>query len=106
MRGGGLYALGFALSFVYFEVGSLGDDILGIGSLFNGQAVAFVIQFFVDSFQNTLKAFVWPVFVVQLAPPWGAIGLGLLYVGFAKYLKAPIERWLFRDMPAEDPDPR
>ncbi|MGB5625496.1 MAG: hypothetical protein WBM61_07185 [Woeseiaceae bacterium] len=27
VRGGGLYALGFALSFVYFEVGSLGDDI-------------------------------------------------------------------------------
>ena len=106
VRGGGLYALGFALSFVYFEIGSLGDDILGIGSLFSGQAVEFVVQFLVDSFRNTLKAFVWPVFVVQLAPPWGAIGLGLLYVGFAKYLKAPIERWLFRGMPAEDPDPR
>lgn len=28
VRGGGLYALGFALSFVYFEVGSLVDDVL------------------------------------------------------------------------------
>jgi hypothetical protein len=27
VRGGGLYALGFALSFVYFEISSLGDDI-------------------------------------------------------------------------------
>ena len=106
VRGGGLYALGFALSFVYFEIGSLGDDLLGIGSLFNGQAIGFVIQFFIASFQNTLKAFVWPVFVVQLAPPWGAIGLGLAYVGFAKYLKAPIERWLFRGMADEDSDPR
>ncbi len=106
VRGGGLYALGFALSFVYFEIGSLGDDILGIGSLFNGQAIGFLIQFFIESFQNTLKAFVWPVYVVQLAPPWGAIGLGLAYVGFAKYLKAPIERWLFRGMADEDPDSR
>ena len=102
MRGGGLYALGFALSFVYFEIGSLGDDILGIGSLFNGEAIGFLLQFLIESFQNTLKAFIWPVFVVQLAPPWGAIGLGLAYVGSAKYLKAPIERWLFRGMPAED----
>lgn len=104
VRGGGLYALGFALSFVYFEVGSLGDDILGIGSLFNGQAIDFVIQFFIDSLKNTLKAFMWPIYVVQLAPPWGAIGLGVAFVGFTKFLKAPIERWLFPDEPAEETD--
>ncbi len=95
VRGGGLYALGFAASFIIFEVGSLGDDIMGIGSLFNGQAVGFVIQFFIDSLTNTLKAFMWPVYIVQTAPPWGAIGLGLAYVGFSKYLKPPIDRWLF-----------
>jgi len=104
VRGGGLYALGFALSFVYFEAGSLGDDILGIGSLFNGQAVDFVIQFFIDSFKNTLKAFMWPIYVVQLAPPWGAIGLGVAFVGFTKFLKAPIERWLFPDDPVKESD--
>jgi len=104
VRGGGLYALGFALSFVYFEVGSLGGDILGIGSLFNGHAVQFVVQFFVDSLQNTLKAFVWPVYVMQLAPPWGAIALGVTFVGFAKFLKAPIERWLFPDGAVDEAD--
>ena len=97
VRGGGLYALGFAVSFVIFEVASLGDDIMGIGSLFNGQAVDFVIQFFIDSFTNTIRAFVWPVYIVQTAPPWGAIGLGLAYVGFSKFLKPPIDRWLFPD---------
>lgn len=104
VRGGGLYALGFALSFVYFEVGSLGDDILGIGSLFNGQAVDFVIQFFIDSLRNTLKAFMWPIYVVQLAAPWGAIALGVTFVIFTKYLKAPIERWLFPDGAVDGPD--
>lgn len=105
MRGGGLYALGFALSFVYFEVGSLGGDILGVGSLFNGHAFEFVVQFFVDSLQNTLKAFVWPVFVVQLAPPWGAIALVAAYFGFTRYLKSPIERWLFPEHSETNDEP-
>lgn len=102
VRGGGLYALGFAVSFIIFEVGSLGDDIMGIGSLFNGQTLDFVAQFIIDSFKNTLKALMWPVYVLQLAPPWGAIGLGVAYVGFTKFLKPPIEGWLFPDGSTED----
>ena len=104
VRGGGLYALGFAVTFIYFEIGSLGDDILGIGSLFNGQAFEFVIQFFIDSLTNTVKAFIWPVYVVQLALPWGAIALGVGFVGFTRYLKAPIEKWLIGDAPEANPD--
>lgn len=99
IRGGGLYALGFAISFIYFEIGSLGDDLLGIGSLFNGQALDFIIDFMIDSFTNTIKAFMWPVYVVRLAPPWGAIGLGLAFIGFTQFLKSPIEKWLFGDEP-------
>lgn len=94
--------MGFALAFIFFEIGSLGDDILGIGSLFSGQAIEFIIQFIVDSFTNTLKALVWPVYVVQLSPPWGAIGLGIAYVGFTKFLKPPVTRWLFPDGTAEE----
>lgn len=105
VRGGGLYAVGFALAFIYFEIGSLGDDILGIGSLFNGQAIEFIIQLVVESFTNTIRAFMWPVYVVQLAPPWGAIGLGLAFVGFTRYLKAPIEQWMFGDAPKAETDP-
>lgn len=104
VRGGGLYALGFVATFIYFEIGSLSDDLSGIGSLFNGQAIEFVIQFFIDSFTNTLKAFMWPVYAVQLAPPWGAIGLGLAFVGFSRYLKAPIEKWMFADVPEVSPE--
>jgi hypothetical protein len=104
VRGGGLYALGFAVTFIYFEVGSLSDDLLGIGSLFNGQAIEFVIQFFIDSFTNTLKAFIWPVYVVQLAPPWGAVGLGIAFVGFKRYLKSPLEKRMFADAPEASAD--
>jgi len=49
---------------------------------------------------NTMYSFVWPVYAVQFAPPWGAIGLGLAYFGFSSYMKKPIEGWLF----ANDPD--
>jgi hypothetical protein len=103
VRGGGLYALGFAVSFLVFEIGSLSDDILGIGSLFNGQAVDFIVQLIIDSLTNTIKAFMWPVYAVQITPPWGAIGLGLAFVGFTKFLKAPIERWMFPDEKGTDP---
>ena len=30
VRGGGLYACGFAVTFVIFEIGSLADDVLGV----------------------------------------------------------------------------
>ena len=99
VRGGGLYACGFAVSFVVFEIGSLADDVLGLGALFSGQAFDFILNFVIDSFKNTMYAFMWPVYVVQLAPPWGAIGLGLAFFGFSLFLKKPIEGWLFADAP-------
>lgn len=102
VRGGGLYAVGFAVTFVIFEVGSLQEDIAQVGSVFNGELISFVINFMIDSFTNTLKAFAWPVYVVKFAPPFGAIGLGLAFVGFTKYLKPPISRWLFPEGSAED----
>jgi hypothetical protein len=100
LRGGGLYACGFAISFVIREIGSLADDVLGIGAIFSGQAIEFIVNFIVDSFMNTMYSFMWPVYVVQLALPWGAIGLGLAFFGFTSLLKKPIEGWLF----ADDPD--
>ena len=100
LRRGGLFACGFAISFVIRETGSLADDVLGIGAIFSGQAIEFIVNFIVDSFMNTMYSFMWPVYVVQFAPPWGAIGLGLAFFGFTSLLKKPIEGWLF----AGDPD--
>lgn len=97
VRGGGLYACGFAITFIVLEIGSLADDVLGIGAIFNGQAIEFAINFIVDSFSNTIRAFIWPVYIVQWAPPWGAIALGLGFLLFSSYMKKPIEGWLFDD---------
>ncbi|HKJ20851.1 MAG TPA: hypothetical protein VJ993_09335 [Woeseiaceae bacterium] len=99
VRGGGLYALGFIVTFVILEVRSLADDVLGIGSIFSGHLFEFLISFFVDSLSNTVQAFMWPIRVVQFAPPWGAVALGAAYIGFATFLKKPIEGWLFDGEP-------
>ena len=97
MRGGGLYACGFAITFVILEAGSIIDDVKDVGLLFNGEIIAFFLNFIVDSFQNTWKAFAWPMFVVQFASPWGAIGLGLAFWLFPTYVKKHVEAWLFSD---------
>ncbi len=70
--------------------------------LFDGEIIAFFLNFVVDSFRNTMQAFAWPVFIVQLAQPWGAIGLGLAYFLFPKYAKKHIEAWLFSDVEEEE----
>lgn len=81
------------------EIGSLIDDLREVSLLLDGRVLAFFINFVVDSFRNTIGAFMWPVNIVKLAQPWGAIGLGLAFAIFPKYLKKPIEKWLFTDTP-------
>ena len=97
VRGGGLYACGFAATFLWLEAGSFIEDFKQIHLLFDGEIVGFILNFIIDSFQNTIAAFMWPVNIVQLAPPFGAIGLGFAFMLFPKYLKKPIESWLFSD---------
>jgi hypothetical protein len=73
-----------------------------IGLLFNGEVIEFFLNFIIDSFQNTWKAFAWPAVVVQFAQPWGAIGLGLAFIVFPKYVKPHVEAWLFTDDESEE----
>jgi hypothetical protein len=97
VRGGGLYACGFAVAFLVLEIGSLADDVLGIGAVFNGQVLSFLIDFMFDSLMNTFYALVWPVYVVQWKAPLGAIALGVAFWLFPTYVKPHIEGWLFDD---------
>lgn len=100
VRGGGLYACGFALTFLYLEARTMIGEFIdadSIGSFFSEQLLEFVFRFAVDSLVNTMHAFIWPAHVVQIAPPFGAIGLGVAYLVFARFLKQPITEWLFPD---------
>ncbi len=98
VRGGGLYALGFASTFIYLEIRTFIGEIAessSVGDFLSSQLIEVVFRFAIKSFINTIEALMWPVYVVQLTPPYGAIGLGIGFLIFTTYLKKPIERWLF-----------
>ena len=100
IRGGGLYACGYAITFVVLEVRTVVGEIAeseSIVDFFTEQLVEFIFRFATDSLVNMLKAFMWPVYFVQWQPPFGAIALGISYFVFATYLKKPITNWMFPD---------
>ena len=107
MRGGGLYACGYAVAFLVLEVRSLTGDVFesdGVVDFFTSQIVEFMFRFLSESFINMIQAFMWPLYLIQFRPPWGIIGLGLAFAMFDVVLKKRIERWLGADRDA-DPEP-
>ena len=101
VRGGGLYAVGFAVSFLFFEIREVVvEDIpqlIAMNNVLSSELIGFGIQFLIDTLLNFVRALLWPMYVVTLWPPAGAIALGVAFVLFPRYLKQPIERWLFQD---------
>ncbi len=104
VRGGGLYAVGYALTFVYLEIRTVLVEFIeadSIGSFLSEQLVEFIFRFAIDSIENMIMALMWPIDIVTWQPPFGAIGLGLAYMAFATYLKKPITDWLFPESEQE-----
>ena len=98
VRGGGLYAVGYIVCFVYFEIQMFVGEVAessGVVDFFRSQIGEMLFRFFTETIVNMVKAFIWPVYVVGINPPYGPIALGLAFWLFPKYLKKPIERWLF-----------
>lgn len=100
VRGGGLYAVGYALTFAYLEVRSMIGEIAeaeGVVDFFTGQIIEFFIRFMSESVLNMVQAFMWPLWLIQAWQPFGAIALCLMFIAFPLVLKKPLERWLFGD---------
>ncbi len=100
LRGGGLYAVGWAAAFIYLEVTTVLGEIAGADGFvdfFTNQIIEFLFRFMSDSIANMIQAFMWPVYIVSWQPPVGAIALGLAYIVFAKFIKQHISAWLFLD---------
>lgn len=108
-RGGGLYACGFVLTFIWLEIRSLFTEIVsisGVGSFFGEQLFQLLFRFTVESLQNTIGAFIWPVYLLEWSPAWGGATLAALYFIFPRFFKEPLERWLFNDDVEPPPDSR
>ncbi len=99
-RGGGLYACGYVLTFIWLEIWMLVDDILSaesISAFFGEQIFEILFRYLGESLQNMIAAFMWPVFVIQISPPWGLGILVAMFMAFPRWIKQPLEHWLFHD---------
>jgi hypothetical protein len=106
-RGGGFYACGFVIAFVWMEINMLVGDVVeaeSVGDFFTGQIFEMFFRYFSESFVNGFLALIWPVYVIEFRPPWGFALLIGMYLAFAGFLKAPLEAWLFRGA-APEPGP-
>ena len=103
-RGGGCYAFGFVVTFIWLEIRMFVDDIFeatGIGDFFSEQLLEMLFRYIGESFQNTIKAFIWPVYIIEISPTWGVGFLVAFYFIFTRLIKKPLEAWLFHDDDAE-----
>ena len=99
-RGGGLYACGYVLTFIWLEITMFVGDILAAESFsgfFGGQLFEMFFKFFGESLRNMISAFMWPVYVIEISPPWGLAALIIMFTVFGRWLKQPLEHWLFHD---------
>lgn len=97
-RGGGLYACGYVVTFVWLEVRTIAGELIASESALSFVTEQFIETFFrliSESFVNSILAFIWPAFVLHWSPLWGAVLLAVLYFAFPRYIKPPLTRWLF-----------
>ena len=107
LRGGGAYAMGFIVTFLYLEtIDILFDDV---PKLYAMQSLAseippFIIEFLIDTLINTLWAFMWPVIVLQWPMPWGIVALIAIFTLFPKFVQKPVENWLYEGREPPPPE--
>lgn len=105
IRGGGLYAVGYALTFVFLEARAIIREVAeaeGVVDFFTNQIIEFLFRFLSESLVNMISAFLWPVYLIDLWQPYGLALLVALFILFPIVLKKPIERWLFGGEAADD----
>ena len=105
VRGGGLYAVGWAVTFLWLEITTIFGEIIeaeGVIDFFTNQLIEFVFRFLGDSLMNMVTAFMWPVYIVQWRPPFGVIALGVAFALFPTLVKPYITAWLFPDGEPEE----
>ena len=89
------------MAFLFFEIReAVLEDIpqfFAMNNVLSSELIGFAIQFVIDTLANFVRALLWPMYVVTLWPPAGAIALACAFILFPRYLKKPVERWLFQD---------
>jgi len=93
-RGGGLYGLGYVITFIANEVPrvivSFTEIVTSAESLL-GAIFEWLLRVGADSFESMLHAFLWPVVFLQLLGGWGIVALVVGFVVFEKLLRPLVE---------------
>ena len=103
--GGGLYAVGYATTFLYLEARSIINGISessGLADFLSSEIFEYFFRFLGDSISNMVQAFIWFVPVLSYRSPLGIILLGFGFWLFDIYLRKPVGDWLLRE-PGETP---
>ena len=98
--GGGLYAVGYAVTFLYLEVRTILEEIVestGVLDFLTNNLLDFVFRFASDSIANMVHAFIWFVPMLGYRSPLGIILLGIGFLVFDIYLRKPVGDWLLRE---------
>ncbi|MGI9271760.1 MAG: hypothetical protein ACR2QT_08300 [Woeseiaceae bacterium] len=98
--GGGLYAVGYALTFIYLEAQSILEEVLeadGLVDFLTSHLLEFFFRFLGDSISNMVQAFIWFLPFFDFRPPLGFILLGVGFFVFDIYLRKPVGDWLLRE---------
>jgi hypothetical protein len=97
-RGGGFYACGFVVTFLFLEVKLLVTELFtsdGADDFIVAQVLQLILRFTVDSLVNAVLALIWPALILGLSPIWGALGLVVGYFVFTRLLKERLTQVLF-----------
>ena len=97
-RGGGFYAIGVVVTFVWLEIRTIATEIAASDSLaafFAEELLEFLLRFSLQSIGNSIQALLWPVVVIERYAAWGAVVLGAGFLLFDALLKKPLTAWLF-----------
>ena len=93
-RGGGLYGLGYVLTFLAREVP---DAIANFTEVVSGSASVagaifeWLVRFGSDTLMNMLWAFLWPVQLIEWLGGWGIAMLLAAFLAFEKLLRPMVE---------------
>ena len=103
VHGGGLYAFGYACTFVYLEIIDLAEDFAGLFAD-DVSLISFIVEIFVDSIMNMVESLIWFVPIVSYQPPIGVAILAIAFYVFEKFFRVPLGQWISRHYNEPDND--
>lgn len=93
-RGGGLYGLGYVITFVVLEIRLAVTELAsseGVLEFLGNQFLEYLLRLGVGSFVNALLAFLWPFLLLERVGGWGLLVLPGAYLLFERWLRPVIE---------------